>query len=304
MLPYGKIKEKKNVTFVLTAGGSRAAFQWGVIQALWENGIRPDRVWGVSGGSINAALLGTKSYDLMRSVWNTMGQSWVFKGNPVWRVATMKPSLYTLDPLEERLRNILGSNPLQIPVSTLAVSVNTGNVRVFNHDDEYFIRGLRASASIPGVFDPCEIDGENYVDGGVRDYSPLKYVIGDKYESDMIVAISSKPKHKQFNNDFGKWRRIWEILSAVVPISMEEMFQSDFRMFEAINHAVRQAEKRGVDLYHPSGRKYRAFDYLYIEPPNLGSGMDFSRKNIDEMIEIGYEIGMEKVDRAKQLNGN
>ena len=42
---------------VLAGGSVKGAFQAGVIKALFEKGYRPDAIYGVSAGSLNAAYL-------------------------------------------------------------------------------------------------------------------------------------------------------------------------------------------------------------------------------------------------------
>ena len=44
--------------YVLSGGGSLAAAQVGMMQALSERGIRPDMVVGTSAGAVNAAFVG------------------------------------------------------------------------------------------------------------------------------------------------------------------------------------------------------------------------------------------------------
>lgn len=59
---------------------------------------------------------------------------------------------------------------------TIFSSVDTPNVEI--------ALACRASASIPIVFEPVEIDGKKYVDGGYRDNIPTKYFKGNEPEFD------------------------------------------------------------------------------------------------------------------------
>ncbi|XVN41737.1 MAG: patatin-like phospholipase family protein [Rickettsia endosymbiont of Argas persicus] len=59
-----------------------------------------------------------------------------------------------------------------------AVQQDTGKLTIFNSFDTPNVEtalACRASASIPLVFEPVEIDGEKYVDGGYLDNIPTKY---------------------------------------------------------------------------------------------------------------------------------
>src|SRR5690349_7246810 len=48
------------VAFVLSGGASLGATQSGMLQALYERGIRPDLLVGTSAGAINAAFIASR----------------------------------------------------------------------------------------------------------------------------------------------------------------------------------------------------------------------------------------------------
>src|SRR5207237_4886273 len=48
------------VAFVLSGGASLGASQAGMLQALYEDGIRPDLLIGTSAGAINAAFIASR----------------------------------------------------------------------------------------------------------------------------------------------------------------------------------------------------------------------------------------------------
>ena len=60
---------------------------------------------------------------------------------------------------------------LPIPYRAVAADIETGEAYVIDHSD--LARAMRASMSIPGAFDPVEIDGRLLVDGGVADNMPV-----------------------------------------------------------------------------------------------------------------------------------
>lgn len=69
-----------------------------------------------------------------------------------------------------------------------AVQKDTGELTIFNSFDTPNVEialACRASASIPLVFEPVEIDGKLYVDGGYRDNIPTKYFSGNEPEFDV-----------------------------------------------------------------------------------------------------------------------
>ncbi|QQV75155.1 hypothetical protein H6P87_00701 [Rickettsia tillamookensis] len=69
-----------------------------------------------------------------------------------------------------------------------ATQQETSELTIFNSFDTPNIEialACRASASIPLVFEPVEIDGKKYVDGGYRDNIPTKYFKGNEPEFDI-----------------------------------------------------------------------------------------------------------------------
>jgi NTE family protein len=75
------------VAFVLSGGASLGASQAGMLQALYEHGIRPDVLVGTSAGAINAAFIASRppapstAADLQR-LWRGLGRAHVSPANP------------------------------------------------------------------------------------------------------------------------------------------------------------------------------------------------------------------------------
>lgn len=76
-----------------------------------------------------------------------------------------------------------------------AVEKETGELTIFDARKTPYVEialAARASASIPIVFEPVEIDGKKYVDGGYRDNIPQNYFEGSEKEPD-IEDVSDLP---------------------------------------------------------------------------------------------------------------
>jgi len=61
---------------------------------------------------------------------------------------------------------------LRLPFYVAATNLSTGQKRIFQEGP--VIPAIRASCAIPGVFEPVEIDGELYCDGGLVDRLPCE----------------------------------------------------------------------------------------------------------------------------------
>src|SRR4051794_27988207 len=79
---------RARVAFVFSGGASLGASQAGMLQALYEHGIRPDLLVGSSAGAINAAFVASRpptpqtAKDLQR-VWRGLSRSQIFPANPL-----------------------------------------------------------------------------------------------------------------------------------------------------------------------------------------------------------------------------
>src|SRR5690606_25351558 len=79
-------------------------------------------------------------------------------------------------------RNIEELNKKLVIVAT---DLKTGEEVIFNKGPLY--KAIRASISIPGVFEPVEYQGRTLVDGGVVDRIPISIL--KKMGADIVIAI-------------------------------------------------------------------------------------------------------------------
>jgi NTE family protein len=96
--------------------------------------------------------------------------------------------------LQDYVNELLRQKPiekLRIPFAAVATELENGSRAVF-------IRGnagqaVRASSSIPGVFEPVDINGKHFVDGGV--VSPVPVDAARQLGADIVIAvdISARP---------------------------------------------------------------------------------------------------------------
>lgn len=74
---------------------------------------------------------------------------------------------------------------LPIPFKAVAADIETGDAIILDHGD--LPQAVQASASIPGVFSPIEIDGKLLVDGGIADNVPVDVVRA--MGADIVIAV-------------------------------------------------------------------------------------------------------------------
>jgi NTE family protein len=171
------------VALVLGSGGARGFAHVGVIKALEEAGIRPDIVAGTSAGAVVAALY---------AAGYTAAQLEAIAVN------IEKENLLDLTPfghgwvrgeaLQGFINRAVGNRPIEklnMPFAAVATEAKSGRMVVFNRGDTGL--AVRASSSIPDVFIPPIINGQEYVDGGITD--PVPSGVARSMGADIIIAV-------------------------------------------------------------------------------------------------------------------
>jgi NTE family protein len=185
------------LAYVLPGGGALAAYQVGVLDALTEAELRPDRLIGVSAGAMNAAFYawGSDADGVRRleHVWATMKRRDLVRVQP-WRMALALAGKRTsfLDNRHgiEFLRRHLGNRQIEhapIPLSIITTDLGTGRPFVVESGD--VVAAIVASSAFPGVLPPIEIDGRTLIDGGVVADVPLDAAAELGARSVVVVTV-------------------------------------------------------------------------------------------------------------------
>jgi NTE family protein len=186
------------VALALGGGAARGFAHIGVIKALEAQGIVPDIVVGTSAGAVVGALYaaGKNGFELQKlALQMEEGQlnDWSLPDRGVLKG----------EALQAFVNRAVGGRPLEKLGRTLAVvatDLKSGEAVVFRTGDTGM--AVRASSSVPGVFQPVAINGHEYVDGGL--VSPVPVRIARSLGADFVIAvdISQKPQHGKTQSTF------------------------------------------------------------------------------------------------------
>jgi NTE family protein len=172
--------------FVLSGGGSLGAVQVGMLQALEENGLRPDLLIGTSAGALNAAYLAGRGMnaetltDLAR-IWQTLRRSDVFPVDPVRHLLALRGTQASLCSNESFRRLLEGHiryhrlEDAAIPVHLVATEVLSGREVLLSSGDT--VDAALASAAIPAVFPPVTVGERLLWDGGIADNAAISQAL-------------------------------------------------------------------------------------------------------------------------------
>jgi NTE family protein len=178
--------KQPTVAFVLSGGASLGAIQVGMVQALYERGIRPDLIVGTSAGALNGAYIASRpqaisTADSLARIWTGLRRGQVFPVNPLTGLLGFLGARDHLVP-ESGLRRLIERHvecdlleEMPIPLHVVAVDVVTGQELRLSHGP--VLEAVLASAAIPGVLQPVPWDGRALMDGGVANNTPISHAV-------------------------------------------------------------------------------------------------------------------------------
>ena len=173
----------KTLGLALGGGSARGFAHIGVLQVLEEEKIPIDYICGCSMGALIGGVYaaGTDLYMLAKLVASvdrkeyfdfTLPKRGFIKGEKFLALAQMLTKNKTFD-------------EMQIPFTCVACAIEEGTTHLLSSGN--VAQAIRASISIPGVFEPHQIGGTLYVDGGVLDVVPSKFT--RQMGADFVLAV-------------------------------------------------------------------------------------------------------------------
>ena len=203
---------KPIIGLALGAGAARGFAHVGVIKALEAQGIRPDIVVGSSAGSVIAALLasGATGNDLNRLALNLDEATIADWGLPF---AGRFGGLIKGDALQNMVNREVQNKSIEqmrIPLGIVATELQSGKGVLFRSGNTGL--AVRASCSVPGVFQPAVISGKEYIDGGLVAPVPVSYARQMGATLVIAVNISSEPAYQDASGTFGVMQQTISIM--------------------------------------------------------------------------------------------
>ena len=184
------------IALVLGGGAARGFAHVGVIKTLEAHGITPTIVVGTSAGSVVGALYagGYSGFDLQKIAFG-------LEEGSVSDYAMPDRGFIKGEQLQNYINKALQNRPIERLNKTfaaMATDLQSGESTLFRRGNTGM--AVRASSSVPGVFQPVAINGREYVDGGLS--SPVPVKAARSLGADIVIAvdISSKPKNARVSD--------------------------------------------------------------------------------------------------------
>ena len=217
---------KGPVAFVLGGGGVLGAVEVGMLRALFRAGIRPDLVIGTSIGAVNGALVAADPTEAVTNrlvrLWASPEASEVY-GDSVARQLrrfAARTHLHSPRPLRRLLESELGERTtfaeLKVPFRCCAASIERAAEHWFHSGP--VVDAVLASASVPGLLPPAEIDGEHFVDGGIVNSIPIGEAVECGAKQIFVLQVG------RIERPLTPPRRPWEIAQVAFEIARRHRF--------------------------------------------------------------------------------
>ena len=167
--------------FVLGGGGVLGAAEVGMLRALFEIEVVPDLVLGTSVGALNGAMVARDPTPAvigrLTDLWqdtNTAPRRVRPPLRTVRRAVSTGTHLYSSAFLQQRLVEEFGDTTFEdLPVRFQVCAASIERAAEHWFTSGRLVDAIMASAAVPGLLPPAEVDGEHFLDGGIVNSIPL-----------------------------------------------------------------------------------------------------------------------------------
>lgn len=274
---------------VLSGGGSKGAYSVGVVKALFEAGRQYDVVAGVSVGALIGANIAmfppeqqAAGYSNLERVWTqeVKNNKSIYKNWAPWILTYLwsfwKGGIYSMKPLRDILAKEMDLEKLEnsgVEFEVGVVSLQSGQYHAVNltsdpNNLKNAVDWVWASCIFPVLFQSVEIDGEQWVDGGMRNVIPVKSAL--KYpEIKEIDIVLTAPRDGYVSPETKHYKSALDVGLRSAGLLSDEVYANDLDMI-CKNHGVK------INIYDPAG--------LVNE-----DSFRFDPEEIKKLIELGYQ---------------
>lgn len=214
-------KPKAVVALALGGGASKGFAHIGIIKVLKENNIPVKVVTGTSAGSIVGSLYASgMSPDRLELEAEILGKT------DLVDLTLSSSGFIKGEKLQNYINYKVGNRSIQqfpIKFAAVATDFESGKAVAFNRGNVG--QAVRASASIPNVFQPAVIGGRRYVDGGLS--QPVPVSAAKKQGANFIIAvdISARPVKNVNQGFFSYLDQTFNVMS--IPLLQHELGQAN-----------------------------------------------------------------------------
>ena len=246
---------------VLSGGGFRGIGHLGVIQYLYELGIKLDAVSAASAGALVGAFIAEG-----------------FTPNEIFEIAKKERfytytkiffsnsgGLFSTTPIEDIVKKYIPHNSfsqLKMPLYVSVTDLTNGRSLIFN--DGPLSTAVKASCCVPLVYQPVEYKGVYLCDGGLLNNFPYEQI---RATCNKVIGVNVNPINK-VDGKFG-YKHLM------------------YRIVRVVTSKINLDAKGNCDVF--------------IQPDKMSKFGTFDSKKIEALFNVGYDCAKEMKDEIMEV---
>lgn len=330
---------------VISGGGAKGSFAVGVLKYILLNKpeINFDIICGTSTGALIAPYAALGNVAALERIYTTMKTEDIILKGDISKRVIMNNSLFDVSPLVNLVRqnypqnvfDSLMSSPTQVFFAS--VCLQTGRVTHFSNKDmiapdgydviklkdwDEMIRAIIASADQPVFTPPIKIRSTDtaprqYVDGGVREYAPIRAAL-DNGATDIYVVYLSPEVEPESDKEY---KSVFDILLRTLALFSDDVGENDVLIPKLYNKALVYLEEvkkkimansklsaadveRMFDLPgNPfAGKKLINLKVFYPQYILKGmGGLEFDPAEMKKYLDHGFEVAKKHFEQPQSI---
>ncbi len=184
---------ESKIGLALGGGAILGAAHIGVLKAFQENNIVINAVSGTSIGAFVAALYAFDvSPDDIEKI--ALDLDWL----DISGFAFSRLGLLSNEKMGQKIKDVLGDVQFEdARISLSVIATDVGGFQKIILDSGDVARAVMASACVPGIFTPVEIDDRLLVDGGLMENVPISPLLAQGMNTVIGVDLNAARKYKK-----------------------------------------------------------------------------------------------------------
>lgn len=272
---------------ILEGGGMKGIYTAGILDYFLEQDVMFSSCYGVSAGACHMAsylsgqkgrayrisvnYLGDKDYCSIRSLITTGD---LFGAQMCYQRIPDELDLYDYEAFKR----------YQGKAYAVATNIETGKAEYLRIKDmKKDVTAIRASASLPLVSRPVEINGSYYLDGGCSDSIPVKQSLRDGNRKNVVVMTKERGYRRQ-------------------PSSSTHAIRIYYRKYpELVKDMARRHITYNRTLDFLSEHEKKGHIFVFRPKDNMGIGrIEKDSRKLQALYKLGYEDAKERFDEMME----
>jgi len=182
-IPPPQMKPPAKIALVLGAGASRGFTHIGALKILEANRVPIHLIVGTSAGSFVGSM---SAYGF--TAFQIQNLSFSMEKGDIVDLTVPDNGFIKGEKLEAYVNHMVSNTPIEkmrTPFYVVTTDIQSGEEVVFASGNTGM--AVRASCSVPGIFQPVKIGAKTYVDGGL--VSPVAVDYARKMGADLVIAV-------------------------------------------------------------------------------------------------------------------